>query len=107
MSQLYKIIYLIGQTIPKRDRFGIHTVIDKACLGIFSLSCQSTVEDKTEKLPSLRKLRTQIEVFKRLIRIEHELKIIPDKHYFEVEGILVEISMMTNGWIKYVSKRGG
>jgi hypothetical protein len=39
---------------------------------------------------------------KNLIRLENEIKIVKDKKYFTLSAELLEISKMTNGWIKYL-----
>lgn len=57
-----------------------------------------------EKLPALKEGRIRAEVLKHLVRIEAELKIIPEKQYLELAGLLQEISKMINGWIKYMQE---
>lgn len=49
-------------------------------------------------------LRVRLESLKHLIRIEHELGIITEKTYIEIQTCLQEGSKMTNGWIKYITK---
>lgn len=46
--------------------------------------------------------RTKIEIIKRLVRIENELGIIPEKTYLDIEERLQTISKMVNGWIKFL-----
>jgi len=99
----YKEVYLFSQKIPKKDRFGIYLKIENTCLEIIELSIQASLLPKNRKIEILNSARIKIESLKRLIRIFHELKIIPKKKYFEFQTDLQEISKMTNGWIKYLS----
>lgn len=64
---------------------------------------QAAFESKQDKLQILNKSRFNIELLKRLFRIIHDLNIIPALKYIELESDLQEISMMTNGWIKYLT----
>jgi hypothetical protein len=49
-------------------------------------------------LPALNSRHTE----KHLVRTMHELAIVTDQEYIAIETILIEISKMTNGWIKYI-----
>lgn len=46
--------------------------------------------------------RIQIEVLKRLVRVAHNLEVVKQEKYVELELDLEEISKMVNGWIKYL-----
>lgn len=73
-------------------------------LEIFELSVSASFEIKHQKLFPLNSCRIKTEVLKRLFRIMLDLKIIEDKKYIELEFDLIEISKMTNGWIKYLKE---
>lgn len=89
--------------ISKRDRFGIYLKLENTSLEITCLIIEAALQSKTDKLPTLNTARTKIEVLKRLIRMIHELNIIPANKYLELETDLQTISRMTNGWIKYLT----
>jgi len=59
---------------------------------------------KIRKGELLEKVRVTLEIAKHLVRTEYELKIITQRQYIHVEGLLVETSKMTNGWIKYLAQ---
>jgi len=101
MRKLYAYIYLIGNKLPKRDKLGFHSYIEKEFLKTFSLLINASLEIKSEKIILLKQTRIQIEIIKQLIRTEYELKIISEKIYLTIELKLQEISKMTNGWLKY------
>jgi hypothetical protein len=101
MHKLYAYLYLIGNKLPKRDKLGFHSYIEKEFLKTFSFLINASLESKSEKIILLKKARIQIETLKQLIRTEYELKIISEKIYLQIESKLQEISKMINGWLKY------
>ena len=101
MRKLYAYVYLIGNKMPKRDKLGLHSEVEKEFLRAFSSLVSASLESKQEKIISLRKARLQIETLKQLVRTEYEIKIISEKTYLQIELKLQEISKMTNGWLKY------
>lgn len=97
-------MYQTGNKLTKRDKLGIHTRIEHTTLEIISNIIGASFANKEIKLVSLEQARISLEVLKHLIRTEYDLKIINDKTYFRIEGILIEISKMNNGWIRYITQ---
>lgn len=104
ICEFYKKIYLLSLNVKKQDRFGIFLKTENLLLEIFELSITASFEIKNQKLSPLNSCRIKIEILKRLFRIMLDLKIIEDKKYIELEFDLIEISKMTNGWIKYLKE---
>lgn len=69
-----------------------------------TLIIDASLAQRTTKALSLEQARISLEILKHLVRTEHELKIITEKQYLNVEALLVETSKMTNGWIKYITQ---
>jgi hypothetical protein len=88
--------------MPKRDKFGIHKIVEERCILILSNSIDSALSSKNSKIELLGKLRRDIETLKHLIRLEYELNIIKEKTYLSLAHILQDISMMATGWHKSV-----
>ena len=101
MRKLYAYVYLIGNKLPKRDKLGLHSYVEKEFLKTFSFIISASLESKSEKIILLKQARIQIETLKQLIRTEYEIKIISEKIYLTIELKLQEISKMINGWLKY------
>jgi hypothetical protein len=95
-------LYILSSKLSKRDRFGIHLKIENLCLDCLRTAIAATFEEKTEKIKTLKTLRVNVEILKRLIRDEMELKIIDNRCYWRLQNQLEEISKMTSGWIKYL-----
>lgn len=104
IDEFYKKIYFLSSKIGKRDRFGIYLKLENITLEVLDLSLTASFELRQNKLPLLYSSRIKIEVLKRLFRIMHELTIIDRDKYIEFESELIEISKMTNGWIKYLKE---
>ena len=95
----------MGDRIPKRDKLGLHGVIEKICVELLVLSIKASLKRASiEKQESVRELRIKTETLKYLIRVEWELKIIQEKPYLLLEEKLQEISKEVTGWEKYLNK---
>jgi hypothetical protein len=94
-------VYLVGNKLPKRDKLGLHSHIEKEFLQVFSFLLKASLESKSEKIISLKEARFRTEIIKQLVRMEYELKIITEQVYINIESKLREISKMSTGWLKY------
>ena len=101
---LHKDIYSRGQKLPKRDKLGIHAVVEALCIEILALAVNGAFQSKQIKLGTLELLRVKVEVLKHLIRTEYELGVIQEQTYLWLAEQLVVISKETNGWIGYTQK---
>lgn len=90
----------------KRDKLGIHSLVETQVITILSLAVESAFKSRTQKQLTLETMRVNIEILKHLIRTEHELAILDIKTYIRLSEQLVEISRMTNGWISYITQKG-
>ena len=100
---LYQDVYCISGKFSKRDKLGIHSIIESLCIEILSLAIESAFSPTNLKLDILQKLRVKTNVLKNIVRTEYEIKIIDMKTYLRISEQLVEISKMTNGWINFVN----
>lgn len=90
--------------IGKMERYGIYQKIENIIVDCLGLAITAALTAKDKKTLLVTKLKTQIEVAKRLIRLMWELKIITDKKYLLLTQKMLEISKMASGWIKYLNK---
>jgi hypothetical protein len=95
---LYKLIYQLRFSIDKKHRFGIHVTLEQKTVELLTLIIASAlIKEKSE---SLKQSRILIETIRHLVRLEHELEIIPVKKYFIIIPVIEELSKMTTGWYK-------
>jgi len=91
--------------LPKSDKLGIHAYIEGTAQEIMYLLIKAYYSHKNNKLETLEKARILLEILKNFVRMEHELKIIEEKAYIRIEGLVIETSKMTNQWIKYMEQQ--
>jgi len=101
---LHKQLYTIGQKLPKRDKLGIHALVEALCIEILALAVKGAFQSRQIKLGTLELLRVKIEVLKHLVRTEYELGVTQEQTYLRFAEQLVGISKETNGWIGYTQK---
>ncbi len=99
-------MYCISRKLSKRDKLGIHAIIEMECVATLALAVDSAFKPHGRKLESLENLRLKIEILKHLVRSEYELEIIDTKTYLRLSEQMVEISKMTNGWLNFVTQKG-
>jgi len=102
MRNLYKEVYASTGKVPKRDKLGIFSEIEKTILRTFSLIIEAVYKTKPTKKPILEETRIQIEIIKQLIRTAYDIHSLEERNYLRFAKMLQEISKMTNGWIKYL-----
>lgn len=102
---LYQDIYCISGKFSKRDKLGIHAIVESLCIEILSLAIETAFSKANIKLGVLEKLRIKTNILKNLVRTEYEIDIIDMKTYLRISEQLVEISKMTNGWINFVTEK--
>ena len=102
---LYADIYCTSTKFSKRDKLGIHAVIESLCIEILSLAIESAFTETNLKVNVLKKLRIKTNILKNLVRAEFEIKIIDLQTYLRISKQLVEVSKMTNGWKNFVTEK--
>lgn len=105
INHLYKNLYLLGKKIPKRDKLGLHSNIEKGSLECLELSIAASFSKTNLKSQILEKLQINIEILKQLVRLANTLKIYSDEIYIALERNLQEISKMSAGWLKYINQK--
>lgn len=90
--------------MSKRDKLGIHRHIEESSLKLFDEIIHAGLVGKEKKVPHLEIIRMLIEKLKHLVRLEHEMEIIPEKTYIQIASELVEMSKMATGWLKYITQ---
>ncbi len=102
---LHQDIYRTNEKLSKRDKLGIHRVLESLSIEILSLAVETAFKPKHLKKNVLEILRIKIEILKHIVRTEYELGIINDKTYLRISGQAVQVSKMTNGWINFIAQK--
>lgn len=99
-------MYSIGPKLPKRDKLGIHTTIEKRTVDLLTLAVTAAFQSHQTKRPTLETLRVRTDVLKHLVRSEHELGVIHEDAYLRLSEQLIEISKQTNLWLASLTQKG-
>lgn len=99
VTELYKAIYILASQLPKRDRYGIWSKIESLSIEVLARVIEAAFAEKKDKSSPLKSARTHIEILKRLIRLAHQLKIITDTAYLQLETLVISISKQVSRWI--------
>ena len=93
--------YIVLRHIPKSERFTLGTEIRETIWEGLKLIIKANVS--RNKRQYLYELDSDIKVLLALIRVAHELRIIPTKKYEVFSEKLVELGKMLGGWIKFAN----
>lgn len=102
--EFYKIFYGYLSLFPKKDRYTLGQRCELALLDMLELIILASNLSKQEKLPTLRKASTKIDLLRVLFKLGKDLRIIEIKKYIILENNINEIGKMLGGWIKTTSQ---
>jgi len=88
--------------IPKQDRYTIFERSENIILFVLENIMQASSESKQEKLPTLEKTSTKLNMLRVFIRLMKDTKTIDTKKYLILENAVDEIGRMLGGWIKSI-----
>jgi len=96
----YKLFYLYIDHFPKKSREVLGQKIEQIILELLEAISRASYANQTEKIKDLKLASTKLDFLKTLIRLTHELKVIDQKKYLNLETNLQEIGKMLGGWIR-------
>ncbi|MCY4643825.1 MAG: diversity-generating retroelement protein Avd [Bacteriovoracales bacterium] len=88
---------------PKKSRFTVAIRLQNMALDIVDLLVESKYS--REKIARLKKVNLHLEKMRILLRISHEIKLMPAKSYHFAMKQINEAGMMVGGWIREREKR--
>ncbi len=97
---LYKTFYGYRDGIQKQDRHTIWQKCENIILEILEGILLASQAYKSEKLPILERVSVKLNVLRVFLRLMKDVKIIDNKKYTTLEGLVDEIGRMLGGWIK-------
>ncbi|MEK7118666.1 MAG: four helix bundle protein [Patescibacteria group bacterium] len=102
MNDLYREFYGHVKTFPKKDQYMLGKRCEDSLLAFmeFVLIAASLPKDRKQK--ALEAANGKFDVFKVLLRVARDLKILDNKKYISLEGKAQEIGRMLGGWMRSV-----
>lgn len=99
---LYKTLHTLIQKFPRTEKFTLGERLKSHGLTILETVIRAGIQSGTERLRQLEEASTQTDLLKVLVRLSFELRLLDQKHYLLLAGLLQEIGKMVGGWIKNV-----
>ena len=102
---LYKVFYSYRDGITKQDRHSIWQRCESIILDILEGILLASQTYKSEKVPILEKVSLKLNFLRVFLRLMKEVRVIDNKKYTALEGLVDEIGRMLGGWIKSSRER--
>lgn len=97
---LYREYYEYAKRFPKKDQYLLGKRCEENILAFLEFTLMAAGMQRDQKLGVLEQANGKFEVFKVLVRVARELKIIDNKKYLSLEERAQEIGRMLGGWIR-------
>ena len=97
---LYKTFYGWRTVIPKQDRYGVWQRCEELVLNLLEALLKASQLLKAEKIHVLEKASFDLNMLRVFVRLSKDTKVIDNKKYIELEGVIDNIGQQLGGWIK-------
>lgn len=97
---LYKELYGYLKTFPKKDQYLLGKQIEEHILNFLELILMAAGMQRERKLQLLEQANGKFEVFKVLIYMAREMKMLDNKKYLSLEAKAQESGKQLGGWIR-------
>ncbi len=102
---LVKSVYLLCEQLPKEEVFGLQSQMKRAAISIPSNIAECYGRNYTQNyVQFLRIARGSLLELETQLIISKELKLVGNKLYQKVQGLITEENKMLNAFIKSISK---
>lgn len=103
---LVKAVYLLCETLPQQELFGLQSQMKRAAISVPVNIAEGYGRNYTQNyLKHLRIARGSLLELETHLIISNELKMIGNQWYENVQGLITEENKMLNAFIKSVSKK--
>ncbi len=103
---LVKSIYLLCEQLPKEEVYGLQSQMKRAAISVPSNIAEGYGRNYTQNyIQFLRIARSSLLELETQLIISKELKLIGNKLYQKVQGLITEENKMLNAFIKSISNK--
>ncbi|MFA5024378.1 MAG: diversity-generating retroelement protein Avd [Patescibacteria group bacterium] len=99
---LYKTFHEYRKLVPKADRYTVFERGENTILDVLDNIMTASGQQGREKLNTLNKASSRLNLLRVFTRLLKDTKIIDLKKYISLENIIDEIGRMLGGWIKSI-----
>lgn len=100
LYELYKLIHLYRNTVPKADRYTLWKRTDDTCIELLELVITAGGQPRQQKEAYLVKASTKLNLLRIFVRLSKDTKVIDHKKYLALQTLMDEIGRMLGGWLK-------
>lgn len=90
----------LARDVPKTSRHTLANKLDEHFLNMLSYIYLATYQSPSDKIVTLTRATTQLDLVKFFFSITWESQIVPENHYITLSTDLDEIGRMLGGWKK-------
>lgn len=105
MLKVYKVWYQVRDHMPKKSRYTLGDKIDTRFITSLELLYIASYQSPAEKLATLTKALSNIDLLKFLLRVSWEIGILDNKKYVELSEGTQEVARQTGGWKKGIQTK--
>ena len=102
---VYKTWYGFRDNFPKKARYTLGDKIDTRFLNVLELISIATYQTQDEKIATLDRAITGIDLLKFLLRLAWEIHVLDDKKYTTLSEGIQEIGRQVGGWKKGIQNK--
>lgn len=95
---VYKLWHIYKDHFPQKAKYTLGDTIDSRFIFVLELLFTATYQTKEQKVPTLARIQTGIDMINFLLRIAWEVKALDTKKYAELGEKLTEAGRMIGGW---------
>lgn len=102
---VYKMWYGYRDHFPKKARYTLGDKIDARFLSVLELVSIATYQEPSEKISTLTRAITGVDLLKFLLRVVWEIRILDAEKYAKLSEGIQEIGRQLGGWKKGLQKK--
>ncbi len=99
-KEVYQLWLKLHRDFPRVERLGVGQKIEQSFLTIFELTYISSYLPRDQKVITLAKTITRLDILKFFMQLAFESKLIPLPLYIDISERLLEVGRMLGGWKK-------
>jgi hypothetical protein len=100
MMGVYKTWYGYRDAMPKKSKYTLGDKIDARFINVLELLYIASYQGTSEKLPTLEKALSGVDVLKFHLRVAYEIRVLDSKKYERISEGLAEVGRQIGGWRK-------
>jgi len=98
-------LFELQKNIPKAVRYSLWARIENTCLDLLEGLLAVGYLLPEQRAIRLTQASVKVDMLRVFLRLSHDIKVIDQKKYIEIQSVIDEIGRMLGGWIKSFKPR--